>query len=257
MKTLYLIRHGKGVPPTDDQPDRQRKLSKAGEHEVKAMSRHLAQRQILPDVMLCSPMERACQTADIITRTLKCAPDRLTFYDEGVMGDQERLLQLIRGQSDTINAVMVIGHHPALSAVAHTFVPYFDAALRTSSVIGIQFPGDAWAAVSEENARLVFYDFPARLKSKVSHHVRQLIGEHQKQFVRLFLKYQDDLLPNDLEKTIRRSSRRLAKAIVEELQTSPMHAVPAEESAPVAETPNKSPDRDAPVATPAQERKRA
>jgi phosphohistidine phosphatase len=256
MKTLYLIRHGKGASRTDDQSDRQRKLSKIGEREVKAMSRNLRQRQILPEVILCSPTERACQTAGILSRVVECPPERLTLYDEEVIGDHERLLQLVRSQSDAMNVVMVIGHHPALSAMAHTFVPYFDTTLRTSSVVGIQFACDTWSSISEEAARLLFYDFPARLKANVSQHVQQMLGEHLTQFVRLFLKYNDDGLPKDIAKTIKKSSRRMAKALVEELHTSPMHAVPAEEPAPAIEMPQTSADLDAPVSEPPPAKKR-
>lgn len=264
MKTLYLVRHGKGVPRKDDCPDQQRQLSKTGAREVMAMSLHLRQSQILPDVILCSPTERACQTAEIMTHALECAPDRIEVYDETLLNDHEGLFKLIRNQPDAAQVVMVIGHQPALSGVAQKVVPLIDTTIRTSSVIGIDFTCERWAEIAKESARLLFYEFPQRLMPKVSQAVRQTVVAHLRQFVRVYLEYGENTLPKDLENAIKKSGRQLAKTLVRELQiphvtvavpvnppesgTEPTPSIPAQEAA------TQEPPRVAP--TPATKRKR-
>lgn len=252
MKTLYLVRHGKGAPRGKKQPDRERPLSKTGKREVKALSHMLQHRQICPDVILCAPTERADQTAAIIGRRLACAPDRIIKYAPTALTDPEQLLHLIRSQADTADVVILVGHHPALSAVAQMFAPHVDAMLRTSSVVGLRLTCDAWADASPDAAYLMFYDFPARVAPKVLRHFQRLIDAQLDQMARSVLAYDGARLPSGLEDTIRHTSRLLAQTLMAELRTSRQTAASADlpepatdetPSAPVTAMPASLPDQ--------------
>ena len=69
MAELFLIRHGhaEGSAPGGDA---ERRLTREGERAATTVGRALARMKISPDLVLCSPYQRAQQTAGAITAEL-------------------------------------------------------------------------------------------------------------------------------------------------------------------------------------------
>ena len=64
MKTLHLLRHAKSAWDRPSLPDRERGLNKRGRRDAARMGEFLVEQDLLPDVILCSPAERARRTAE-------------------------------------------------------------------------------------------------------------------------------------------------------------------------------------------------
>lgn len=77
---LYLIRHADAVPVGERgiTEDSDRPLTTAGEAEATKLGEWLARRRIGFDKLLASPFVRAQQTAALVMRHLKPAPDMVT-----------------------------------------------------------------------------------------------------------------------------------------------------------------------------------
>src|SRR5689334_511217 len=113
MRTLMLLRHAKAEDSLPGHTDNARRLTPEGEQQAAELGDHLRREHVQPDVVLSSSAVRARQTAEALGLT---APVEVTdrLYDAG--GDE--ILALIRDLDDDIENVLVVGHSPALPAVA-------------------------------------------------------------------------------------------------------------------------------------------
>lgn len=111
---IYLVRHGDAVSEEDAGSDRDRWLSARGREAARILGRLLREQAIEVDAMLCSPLPRAAQTAELLAASL----DYL-----GVISSRRSLEpgahpQVAANQvMDAGRAVIVVGHEPSISAL--------------------------------------------------------------------------------------------------------------------------------------------
>ncbi len=67
---ILLVRHGDAVPEEDAGSDRDRWLSPKGREHARILGRLLREQGIEPQAILCSPLPRAVQTAELIANAL-------------------------------------------------------------------------------------------------------------------------------------------------------------------------------------------
>ena len=119
MKTLFLIRHAKSSWDDPRLTDQQRPLTARGRRDAPRLGKRLATRYRRPDLMLSSPALRALKTAQLIAR--KFGGKRVTVDDRLYGGKLSELLRLIHQLDDRHQRVMLFGHNPELTALAHRF----------------------------------------------------------------------------------------------------------------------------------------
>ncbi len=66
MKTLLILRHAKSSWKDDNLPDRERPLNKRGQEDAPKMGALLRKHDLLPDLVLSSPAQRARSTAELV-----------------------------------------------------------------------------------------------------------------------------------------------------------------------------------------------
>ena len=111
---IYLVRHAEAVPEEDAGSDRDRWLSARGRESARVLARLLREAQIQPDAIVCSPLPRAVQTAELVAAGIdylgaiaswRClepsAHPRIAGTEIARAGE----------------AVMVFGHEPSISAL--------------------------------------------------------------------------------------------------------------------------------------------
>ena len=67
---IYLVRHGDAVPEEDAGSDRDRWLSARGREAARILGRLLREQRVEPDAIVCSPLPRAVQTAELLAASL-------------------------------------------------------------------------------------------------------------------------------------------------------------------------------------------
>ncbi|MBL0212812.1 MAG: histidine phosphatase family protein [Myxococcales bacterium] len=67
---IFLVRHGDAVPEEDAGSDRDRWLSPKGREHARILGRLLREQGITPEAILCSPLPRAVQTAELLAHAL-------------------------------------------------------------------------------------------------------------------------------------------------------------------------------------------
>lgn len=116
MRTLVLLRHGTAAPAPPQGPDRLRVLTPQGRDEAARIGRWMAAQGIRPDQVVASTAPRAAETARIVVPLLGVAPERIE--PEAPLYGIEPAALLRRLAAWRGDCVLVVGHNPAIEAVA-------------------------------------------------------------------------------------------------------------------------------------------
>jgi phosphohistidine phosphatase len=165
MKTLTLIRHAKSSWKHPDTRDIDRPLNKRGKQDAPLMGVRLGMRKLRPDLIVTSPARRAMSTAVAIAEAVDYPVADIhtdeRIYDAWV----DDLWSVIREVPDAHQRIYLIGHNPGFNLLAESITGEDVSHFPTCGVVHLELELDAWKAVGENTARLVFFDYP---KSRVA-----------------------------------------------------------------------------------------
>ncbi|MBR2865035.1 MAG: histidine phosphatase family protein [Elusimicrobiaceae bacterium] len=113
-KTLILMRHGQAEPYAP--ADHLRPLTPYGKQVVCAHAGQLFKQNLLPDLILASPLLRAQETAQIVSGVLQTPYQTLDLLDGRLSADG--LLKTARQTLMQTNTLMLIGHNPNMAIAA-------------------------------------------------------------------------------------------------------------------------------------------
>src|SRR5512140_2713987 len=111
---IYLVRHGDAVPEEDAGSDRDRWLSSRGREAVRVLGRLLREQRVEPDAILCSPLPRAAQTAELLAASLDYLKVVVSLRCLEPSAQPRVAAEAIARAGQ---AVLVVGHEPAISAL--------------------------------------------------------------------------------------------------------------------------------------------
>jgi len=164
MKRLYLVRHAKSSGADSGMADFDRPLNKRGKRDAPAMGHHLKSlREACPDLVLCSPAERARATSRRLLKALGCPKDRIVWRDGIYGGSTWDLLNLVRTVEDIHGEVMLIGHNPYMTDLAEDLSGEAVGNMPTCAVFCLDFDMVTWSSVGPGSGRKVFYDVPKQI----------------------------------------------------------------------------------------------
>ena len=152
MKTLLLLRHAKSSWKIPDQPDFERPLNGRGERAAPLMGRHLRAEKLAPDLILCSPAERARQTAALFTKAAGLGAE--LRYDERIYeASALQLLEVVTQADDGAETLLLVGHNPGLEELillltGETWL------MPTAALAKIDLSTDKWGKVKEQTGRV-------------------------------------------------------------------------------------------------------
>jgi phosphohistidine phosphatase len=154
MKTLFLVRHAKSSRDEPALPDKDRPLNDRGKRDAPKMGERLAKREVTPDLILSSPARRALKTAQIIAEKLDYKLADIVV-DERLYGTgADHLVDVIRKLGAKPKSVMLFGHNPELTELAHRLSSKI-AHLPTCAVAEFTFDAKSWAAFGKEKPESV------------------------------------------------------------------------------------------------------
>jgi phosphohistidine phosphatase len=171
MRELMLLRHAKSAWDVPGLDDHERDLAPRGKKAAAKIGRLLAEKGLLPDLVLCSTAKRAVRTLEIVQEAL---PRRLPvrFLDELYLAGEEAMLKLVRAQDDAVRRLALVGHDPGFHRLALLLVGAGDAeAARsgllqkfpTGALLHLAFPAERWAEIAPGRARLLAFYKPREL----------------------------------------------------------------------------------------------
>lgn len=158
---LTLLRHGKAEPADAYPEDYERPLAHRGCIEAQEMAARLVKRNLVPDLILVSPAERAWATAEIIAATCELDAKQLQCARELYLASPERTWQLLARRAASLSHIMICGHNPGLSSVASRFGPKPQRReLPTAGIATAVWYHAEWATVQPETADACEEDDP-------------------------------------------------------------------------------------------------
>lgn len=116
---LYLVRHGDAVPEQQAGCDRDRWLSQRGREAVRILGRLLREARTAPDAIVCSPLPRAIQTAELLAASL----DHLHVIATLHYLEPTSFPHVAAGVVQKAGSrVVVVGHEPSISGLGAHFL---------------------------------------------------------------------------------------------------------------------------------------
>jgi phosphohistidine phosphatase len=167
-RRLYLLRHAKSSWKDEGLADHDRPLARRGRRAAKAISRHLREQGVEPELVLCSTARRARETLEGIEPALGRGAIRVEpeLYGAG----PAELLARLHEVAPPIGSVMVIGHNPGLDQLARLLARHgataqeLEAKFPTGALATLTFRGPGWAALDHGTAELIEFIRPRDLE---------------------------------------------------------------------------------------------
>jgi phosphohistidine phosphatase len=170
LLTLTLFRHAKSSWAEPGLEDFDRPLAERGEQAAPLMGAFLAERGLIPDLVLCSASHRTRQTLGLAFARLKAQPET-QFLDDLYHATVPAFLAILRGAPHDKHHIMLVGHNPGLQALALEMIGGGDPAGRRA--IAHKFPSGAvaamtldtpnWAGIRPGDAYLTIFMTPKQL----------------------------------------------------------------------------------------------
>ena len=125
------------------------------------MGKQLAKRDVRADLILSSPANRALTTAEIIAKELDYKLKDIVVDDRLYPGAVDDLLNIIHKLSDKLDRVMLVGHNPALTELAHRLSSEITH-LPTCAVAEFTFNAKSWPDVGKATLKTVTLEHPKK-----------------------------------------------------------------------------------------------
>ena len=161
MKTLFLVRHAKSNKDDPTLADRVRPLADRGRKEAPKMGKRLAKREVEPDLLLSSPALRALTTAHLMADELGCNREDIVVDDRLYESSPDGLLAVIRALDNQLDRVMLFGHNPEFTELAHRLSSKI-VDMPTCAVAEFRFDTRKWSDVGTAEPAHATLDHPAK-----------------------------------------------------------------------------------------------
>ncbi len=165
MKTLFLVRHAKSSWKYPNLNDFERPLNKRGRKNAPFMGKVLKKLKVAPDLVISSPANRAAMTARVIAAAINYPLEKIRYTETIYEFGENALVDVVKQIDDAANKVMVVGHNPALTAMANTIADQPVSNIPTSGVFCVDLDISSWANISAHCGKLKFFEFPKKRKA--------------------------------------------------------------------------------------------
>ena len=161
MKSLFLVRHAKSCWADPTLADKDRPLNDRGRRDAPKVGERLAKAGVKPDLILSSPAKRARTTAEIIARKLDYKRRNIVVDERLYAVEPEVLLEVIRRLDDGAECVMLFGHNPELTELAHRLSSKISH-LPTCAVAELTFDTQSWSRIGKDKPSRVALGYPRK-----------------------------------------------------------------------------------------------
>ena len=125
------------------------------------MGKRLAKRDVKPDLLVSSPALRALKTAQLIAAEVGYKRKDIVVDDRLYASSPDDLLAVIRAFDKKLACVMLVGHNPEFTDLAHRLSSEI-VDMPTSAVAEFSFDTKAWPDVGEVEPVKAVLDYPKK-----------------------------------------------------------------------------------------------
>ncbi|MDH5423935.1 MAG: histidine phosphatase family protein [Gammaproteobacteria bacterium] len=154
--TLLIFRHAKSG--MDAPSDHERTLTKHGIQQAKFMGELLNEKDIHPDLVVCSSASRAVETMNLAMMAGQWECDS-TVTDALYNTTVNVLFELFKHLSENDKVVMLVGHEPTWSELANSLTGE-TLTFNTAGLCCISFDIEQWKDLKPGSGMLEWYESP-------------------------------------------------------------------------------------------------
>ena len=164
IRRLTLLRHGQAVSGDSCPEDFERALTRRGTIQAQEMAKRIVKRDLIPDLILVSPAERAWSTASILASACELDAAKVQCARELYLATPDATWRLLTSREARITHIMICGHNPGLSEIASRLGPHPQPReLPTAGLASAVWHAAGWTALQPETAARCDFDDPDNL----------------------------------------------------------------------------------------------
>ena len=116
MKSLFVLRHAKSSWKFPELTDFERPLNKRGRRTAPFMGELMKSKDLVPDLIVSSPAERAQQTASLVKEAAQFEAE-IKFDRRIYEAGTQSLLYVVGEIENNVSNVMIVGHNPGFESL--------------------------------------------------------------------------------------------------------------------------------------------
>jgi phosphohistidine phosphatase len=152
-RRLTLLRHGEAQALDSCPEDFERALTRRGNIEAQEIAARIVERNLIPDLILVSPAERAWSTAEIVADACELDAKQVQCARELYLASPETTWRLLSNKDPSLKHILICGHNPGLSQVASRFGPQPERRnLPTGGLVTALWLNAGWDTLEPETA---------------------------------------------------------------------------------------------------------
>lgn len=163
MRLLTLVRHAKSSWADAELSDFERPLNERGRRDAPRMAAHLRERIGIPDRLISSPALRAITTARVFAAHFGIADDAVQHDARIYEATPDTLLRIVNELEDEDQHVMLFGHNPGFSELAHRLATCPFDQMPTCAAAHLALPIEHWWEIAPRCGALRDYRYPKAL----------------------------------------------------------------------------------------------
>jgi phosphohistidine phosphatase len=122
-RRLTLLRHGEAQALDSSPEDFERTLTRRGNIEAHEIAERIVHHNLIPDLILVSPAERAWSTAEIVAAACELDAKQVQCARELYLATPEATWRLLTRRDPALRHILICGHNPGLSQLASRLGP--------------------------------------------------------------------------------------------------------------------------------------
>jgi phosphohistidine phosphatase len=163
-RRLTLLRHGEAQALDSSPEDFERTLTRRGSIEAQEVAARIVDRDLIPDLILVSPAERAWSTAEIVAGACELDAKQVQCARELYLATPETTWRLLARRDPALRHILICGHNPGLSQLASRLGPMPQRrSLPTGGFITAVWLNAGWDAMQPETASSCELDDPENM----------------------------------------------------------------------------------------------
>lgn len=165
MRHVILVRHAKSSWDDAFMSDFDRPLTERGKEDALLMAKHVFEKKVQIDSFISSPAKRARKTASFFLKQYGLEKEDLVLKPELYLPPVEIFYSTIEACNDDIKNLALFSHNSGITDFANTLVSTIKVPdIPTCGVFVIQTNASSWQQFRDFDKRLVFFDYPSKIR---------------------------------------------------------------------------------------------
>lgn len=172
MLELLLLRHAKSSWDDPALTDHERSLTKRGAKAASRMGRYIIDKNMQPDLILCSDAIRARATLALVVNPFDDPMPETVITPDLYLAEPNGILRVIKAKAGEAKRLLIVGHNPGLQALAlsltraskRSALQQMAMKFPTAALAHLTFKTSDWSEITAASATLQDYAIPRALK---------------------------------------------------------------------------------------------